>query len=88
MIREARADAGQLLDRAPARAGAENVARAALAPTVDTLQQSAFGLLDRMLPRVSLAAYVNHDSGLTSLNLCSHGTLEPCCVDVDECIHR
>lgn len=67
VIREARADAGQLLHRAPARAGAENAARAALAPTVDTLQKSAFGLLDRMLPSVSLAAHVNHDSGLTSL---------------------
>jgi hypothetical protein len=34
----------------PSRAAAKDTARAALAPTVELLRRSVFGLLDRMLP--------------------------------------
>jgi hypothetical protein len=37
------------------RAGTRDALRAALAPTLEELQESAFGLLDRMLPTVALA---------------------------------
>lgn len=47
LSREARTGAG--------RAAARDAARAALAPTLALLQRSAFGLLDRMLPTVSLS---------------------------------
>lgn len=47
VARAARAAAG--------RAGARDAARAALAPTLEELQDSAFALLDRMLPLVPLS---------------------------------
>ncbi|MBV9422683.1 MAG: hypothetical protein JOZ98_07230, partial [Solirubrobacterales bacterium] len=47
VARAARAAAG--------RAGARDAARVALAPTLEELQQSAFELLDRMLPLVPLS---------------------------------
>jgi hypothetical protein len=54
--REAAATAGS-------RAAAKEAARAVLAPTVQTLQDSAFGLLNRMLPTVQLAAPAIAESG-------------------------
>jgi hypothetical protein len=54
VAREARADVG--------RAAARAAARAALAPTVQELQRSAFELLDRLLPTVPLAAPVVDDA--------------------------
>jgi hypothetical protein len=40
------------------RAAAREVARAALAPTLEELQESAFALLDRMLPTIPVASPV------------------------------
>jgi hypothetical protein len=58
MAREIAGDAAATLARAarPAagRAAARQAARAALTPTLDALQRSAFELLDRMLPTVSI----------------------------------
>lgn len=48
LTREARSGAG--------RAAARAAARAALAPTLADLEQSAFGLLDRMLPTIPIPA--------------------------------
>ena len=46
------------------RAAAKDAARYALAPTLETLQRSAFTLLDRMLPTVPLRAAVATDADL------------------------
>jgi hypothetical protein len=58
--RAAAGDAAATVARAArarsSRAGAREAIRAALAPTRQELQDSAFGLLDRMLPTVALAA--------------------------------
>lgn len=54
VAREARAGGG--------RAAAREAARAALAPTLNELRASAFGLLERMLPTVPLAAPVAADA--------------------------
>jgi hypothetical protein len=56
VARGARAGAGT------GRAAARDAARAALAPTVEGLQRSAFELLDRLLPTVALAASVVDDA--------------------------
>jgi hypothetical protein len=56
--RAAAGDAAATVARAArarsSRAGARDAVRAALAPTLDELRESAFGLLDRMLPTVAL----------------------------------
>jgi hypothetical protein len=44
------------------RSAARDAARAALAPTVDELRRSAFGLLDRMLPTVPITPPVVADA--------------------------
>ncbi len=46
------------------RAAARAAARAALAPTLASLERSAFRLLDAMLPTVPLAAPPAHDAGV------------------------
>ena len=60
LAREIAGDAAATIARAArtaaGRAAAKDAARCALAPTLDRLQQSAFMLLDRMLPTVSLDA--------------------------------
>jgi hypothetical protein len=53
------------------RAAARDAARAALAPTLEELRLSAFGLLDRMLPMVPLAPQVADDAD----QLCSRAAL-------------
>ncbi len=57
--RAAAGDAAATVARAArartSRAGARDAVRAALAPTLEELRESAFGLLDRMLPTVALA---------------------------------
>jgi len=58
IAREIAGDAAAVIARAArmaaGRAAANDAARYALAPTLETLQRSAFTLLDRMLPTVSL----------------------------------
>jgi hypothetical protein len=44
------------------RAAARDSARAALAPTLEELERSAFGLLDRMLPTIALTPPVADDA--------------------------
>jgi len=63
VARGARAGAG--------RAAAKDAARAALAPTVETLRRSAFVLLDRMLPTTPLVTPVARDAD----ELCSRSLL-------------
>jgi hypothetical protein len=46
------------------RSGARAAARAALAPTLAQLQESAFALLDRMLPTVPLVLPVAGDADI------------------------
>jgi hypothetical protein len=59
LAREIGGDAAATIGReartGPGRAAAREAARAALAPIVEDLQDSAFSLLDRMLPTVALA---------------------------------
>jgi len=55
MARVARAGAG--------RAAGRDAARAALAPTLETLEQSVFALLDRMLPTAALGPLPAEDPG-------------------------
>jgi hypothetical protein len=59
--RAARGGAGSAAVRA-SRAASRDAARAALAPTLGQLQESAFALLDRMLPMVPLAPPVAEDA--------------------------
>jgi len=65
--RAAAGDAAATIIRSAAagvsRAGAREAARAALAPTIEELQESAFVLLDRMLPTVDVAALLAGDAG-------------------------
>ena len=69
--RAAAGDAAATVSRAArtgaGRAAARDAARSALAPTLERLQESAFGLLDRMLPTVPLAQPVAEDA----VELCS-----------------
>ena len=77
ICREIAGDAAAIVIReAPTGAGravARSAARGALATTVDALQQSALGLLDRMLLTVPLAASIAEDTGQTSIQrLCAY----------------
>jgi hypothetical protein len=45
------------------RSAARDVARSALAPTLEELQRSAFGLLDRMLPTVTVGRAIGEAAG-------------------------
>ncbi len=69
ICREIAGDAAAILVR-EARIGADRAAArhpaGALAQTVEELQESALGLLDRMLPGVPLAPSCPHDTGLKS----------------------
>jgi hypothetical protein len=56
---------------ATSRAAARDAARAALAPALEQLQESAFALMDRMLPLVPLAPPVAQDAD----ELCSSAAL-------------
>ena len=66
IVREIAGDAAATVARdaraAGSRAAARDAARATLAPTLEQLRRSAFGLLDRMLPTVPLAASVVADA--------------------------
>ncbi len=70
--REIAGDAAAVVARAArtgaGRAGARDAARAALAPTLEELQHSAFALLDRMMPTVPVTPPVADDAQ----HVCSH----------------
>src|SRR5689334_20718392 len=67
IAREIAGDAAAIIARAArtnaGRAAAREAARSALAPTLDALRRSAFSLLDRMLPTVSLVAAATANGG-------------------------
>ena len=71
MAREIAGDAAATIARAArtaaGRAAAREAARSALTPTLEVLQRSAFALLDRMLPTVSLVTAIDADADLPAV---------------------